>query len=604
MPLRRLAWLPIAALMVAAAFGQGRAPDDLPSVFNEPAFASCIASPSDKCVLLLATQVALRAERKEDAGRDLSRIAAAQAKAGFRDDTETTIKLALGYLDQVAQAYHYEILDNTVDALGGLGKIDDALRLAKADTHAFARGSLLTIVAKHRARVVGTADALALLLPLPPYERHLAIRRLAWTMRYAVFERGEEGLLIEALRLVERQEMRLGAYTGIHYIAEFPPALFILAHPLAETGKFGEGWDLAQTIRHELERKAALSHLALMEVCAGGITAGLRRVAAMDDAPARSEVLQEVLNDLAGTGWLEGILTAGIDDGMPVKPRRFAAATAQDLAEALVMTRAMADERRDRAVALSIIAAVQAQSGMISDALSTARSVTDSEARYFAFRIVARHGSAAGRNPEAKVAYDEAYGIAKTFDPPSLRDRRLSPLAIGMAKVGFIKEALDVVASMKGNLSNGFFGVDDRIANADSERRYALYAIAQAQAKQGSVSEAITTARSIEREGEILGLEVGIVAFGLAEQGRIAEAISVATTEIPNIYRRNRILLAIAEKRATAGEYGEALRIAEAMADDAEKVSALGACPSSGWSSSGESDSLPEHEQGFSPLAD
>jgi hypothetical protein len=74
------------------------------------------------------------------------------------------------------------------------------------------------------------------LLPLPPYERNEAVRRLAWAMRYSAVERGEEGILIEALRMVERQEQRPGLWTGVHYVAEFPPALFIVAHALQKQG--------------------------------------------------------------------------------------------------------------------------------------------------------------------------------------------------------------------------------------------------------------------------------------------------------------------------------------------------------------------------------
>lgn len=87
--------------------------------------------------------------------------------------------------------------------------------------------------------------ALALLLPLAPLERHMAVRRLAWAMRYAALEHGEEGILIDALHLVEQQEKLSDGATGIHYIAEFPPALFILAQPLAGMGRFDEAWRLA-----------------------------------------------------------------------------------------------------------------------------------------------------------------------------------------------------------------------------------------------------------------------------------------------------------------------------------------------------------------------
>lgn len=256
-----------------------------------------------------------------------------------------------------------------------------------------------------------------------------------------------------------------------------------------------------------------------MQVRAGGIAACLRSVLAMEDAPLRFEILRQMLKGFAETSWLEDLLTGGLDDGVPVRSQRVAAAPSEDLADALGVAQAIADDQ-GRAVSLGVVAAAYALSGAFSDALRAASSIMDPEARYFAFRIVAGLAAAGGRSTEAKVAYDEAYAIARKLDgkpkEPNLRDSRLSPLAIGMAQAGFVKEALDVVGTMEGNLSNASFGVDGRIANADYERRYALYAIAEAQGKIGAVTEAIATARSINREGEILGLEVGVAASGLA----------------------------------------------------------------------------------------
>jgi tetratricopeptide (TPR) repeat protein len=528
-------------------------------------------------VLSLAVQIALRAERKGDAGEYLASIAALQAKAGYRDDAEATIALALGALEEAEHRYHrHDILRDVVDALGAMGKFDDTVRLANSDDNGYTRGDMLGTIAQHRARTRGAADGLAILLPLPPFERHIAVRRLAWVMRYAAVERGEEGILIEALRMVDRHEQSLGSWTGVHYVAEFPPALFIVAHALAEAGRFDEALELSRSIQYEEERNAALAHIAVMEVQTGGIVASLRRILATGDASLRSKMLQQVLEGLAGNDILHSLLTVGHNEGVPVRPRHMEAAAAADLAEALSRAGAIGD-MKDRAVALGIVAIAQAQSGAFSDALATAFSSPDPEARYFSLWGIATLATQAGRSAEAKFAFSEAATTAKTVngkpDDPGLRDERLSPLAIGMARAGLVEEALDVVGEMEGNLSNSSFGVDGRIANSDYERRWALYAIAEAQARRGAVADAVATQRGIEREGEQLGHAVGVVALGFAEAGRVAEAVSLMRSETGRW--KNDTLFAIAQKQVVAGRYAQALQVVEAMEDDDDKAAAL-----------------------------
>lgn len=150
---------PFAALLLVTVSSRGHAADDLSPAFNGAAFASCLNAPTRKCVLRLATQVALRAERKQDIARYLAKIAAAQAKAGLREDAEANIELALRHLDQADHSvYRDSILEDVVDGLGSLGKVDDALRLANTRASENGRAALLTMIAQQRARASGVAD--------------------------------------------------------------------------------------------------------------------------------------------------------------------------------------------------------------------------------------------------------------------------------------------------------------------------------------------------------------------------------------------------------------------------------------------------------------
>jgi hypothetical protein len=151
---------------------------------------------------------------------------------------------------------------------------------------------------------------------------------------------------------------------------------------------------LSLSIQHEREHNAALAHIVLMQVQAGSIVASLRRVLAIGSASLRSQVLRQVLEGLGGNGIPDSLLTGGDSEGTPVRPGRLEGASAADLAEALSRAAAISDIK-DRAVALSIVAIAQAQSGEFSDALSTTRSSADPEARYLHSEAQAGRGALA-----------------------------------------------------------------------------------------------------------------------------------------------------------------------------------------------------------------
>jgi len=108
---------------------------------------------------------------------------------------------------------------------------------------------------------------------------------------------------------------------------------------------------------------------------------------------------------------------------------------------------------------------------------------------------------------------------------------------------------------------------------ADHDRRRALYEIARAQAKASLIAQALQTARSIGLAGEILGSGLGVVAEGLAESGRIDEALSAAEAMGPNW--RAHVLARIAKFLAAAGRLAEALQIGRNIGLPKDRADAL-----------------------------
>ena len=92
------------------------------------------------------------------------------------------------------------------------GKFAEATRLADRLGNIYVRPNLLLAVAVALGEAVRLADGLQLLQTINEKSgRDLAVRRFAWDLRFIALERGEEGALIDALRLVESEEERPGS---------------------------------------------------------------------------------------------------------------------------------------------------------------------------------------------------------------------------------------------------------------------------------------------------------------------------------------------------------------------------------------------------------
>jgi hypothetical protein len=527
--------------------------------------AACLNAPVRSCVLELARRIAGGAE-KEHRGKYLSEVAQAQANAGLLGEADATAMQALQEVESLGGNFgHDEVLIGVAKVWTKLGKFAEATRLADRINNAYVRSVLLSSIAVDLGRAGRIADGLELVQAIQEKRgRDLAVRQVAWDLRFIALERGEEGMLVSALRFVEIEEERLRAYSGVHHDSELVPALLIITEALALTGRRQEAWQLALRVRKKPELWEVLGHTAGIFLNAGDIEALLRNVQELDEK-TRQTVLQDVLEPsvfvrrgaLSEFGEIEDIPEA-------VKVR------APGLSEALHLSQSFTD-KTDRDFAAGIVAVAQARAGGIAEAQTAARAIGDGKARYFALRAIGRAQASAGSVAKPAASFGEALEIARNFEAKphgsGMRDVYLSQLAIDQANVGQIAGARRVLEAMDGNQSSASVSVDGKIINGDFERRSALYYIAKAEGKAGKPKEALETAHALKLGPSGIGLGKGMVAEGLAEGGWIGELLGL---------KWDPKALAVAAKRCVAaGRLADALQIAHAIASPEWKAQAL-----------------------------
>lgn len=135
-------------------------------------------------------------------------------------------------------------------------------------------------------------------------------------------------------------------------------------------------------------------------------------------------------------------------------------------------------------------------------------------------------------------------------------DWLLAQIAASQAEAGQVDEALHVTGLIRG------------------ERRYALRAIAKAQARVGRITEATQNAHALVLRGEIIPPGLGVVAEALAEVGWIDEAIAAAMIE-DNVHWRSHLLAQIAKARAAAGRINEAKQVAQYVTEGPDLAAAV-----------------------------
>lgn len=530
--------------------------------------ALCIKTPTRACMLEWMVRDTLAVQDGRSRTEYLMLAADLQAKNGLRTEAETTANLALNEAKSRTSSWEREeIFIGVANVWARLRKFAEARQLADAVDNANLRADVLAFSAVEIGRIGKIGDGLHVVQSITEVGiRDRAVRRVVWDLRFVALERGEEGKLIDALRIVEEEEEPMGGFTGHHHTSEVIPALQIIAEALAKKGRFAEAWPLAASAKHSGDRWTALVHIGRMQINAGGVTAFLQEAHLLDDTELRKHVLRDVLE-----ASFDAFSKWGYDDDEPEAAREIPGINEREAADARTIAQAFSSGE-ERAVANGIVTVAQARNGDIAQAQQTAQAIDDDKARFLALRGIGRAQAKAGQNTQSVASFEEALRLMQPFEARGARDRYLADLAEDQADAGQIAEAIRVVQAMDGNLSNVSIGVGDKMVNGDHQRRYVLRAIARAQAKAGNVTEALATERSTVIEGahQILGSGPGVVAEGLADGGRIADAIEASVHG-----KRERTLTLLIDEQVAAGKITEALQCAEAIDDPKEKTKAL-----------------------------
>jgi hypothetical protein len=118
----------------------------------------------------------------------------------------------------------------------------------------------------------------------------------------------------------------------------------------------------------------------------------------------------------------------------------------------------------------------------------------DGKPSSFAWFAIAEAQARAGLTAQSIASFDRAAQAALSFNP---HDRLLSTIAISRAKAGQIDEALHVTGLIGGTMETAGYSSTVNGANTNYERRYALRAIAKAQARAGRMAEATQSAHAL-----------------------------------------------------------------------------------------------------------
>jgi hypothetical protein len=534
---------------------------------------TCVKSPTRNCLLDLAQPLALGVKDRFRL-QYLCDVAKAQARAGRLDRAEVLVAALLSENGAAEQSLTREDISFCViETWGALGRHGEAKQLAQTIEGKHRRATALFAIAKALGRNVSADEAFQFVGAHEQdlFSRPSAIRRVAWDIRDAAVTRGEEGRMIDALRVVQSEETdRPRSFTMLEHSSEYVPAMLIIAEPLARRGRFEEAWRLAAEVI-AVERVSAFLTVGGIQARTGDVAAFLRNVRSISDGDQRYQTLHFFFRGIASPNVAEEPSKEDMERSWGPPPEswgEYVNATAENLAEALVLARSFT-EKRDRDVALAVVAMSHARRGDVAAAQYLTREIDEAEARHLILRAVGRAQAAAGLLAPSLASFNEAFAIADAFDPGTWdsRDVFLSSLVADMASAGLIDEALKVVKAMNGNMSHMSIGDD----NVDSERRAALYFVAKAQAKAGRIAEALETARAVSQKWK-LGLGVGVVAEGCAEAERFAETLEAARLAD----KPNEVLAEIAQTLAKSGKMGLALRLAESIDDRAQKARTLG----------------------------
>jgi tetratricopeptide (TPR) repeat protein len=530
----------------------------------------CFKAPTRACVLREAAEIARTIGDPRLAANALGQIAEVQSKAGLSVEAAATIGQALQVAKSIADDGY--LRDNAIAAIAKVrakaGNLTDALDAVGSIKNPYVQAKVLGAVAVAEGKAGRLDEALRRVQAIENLrDRALIMRRVAWDLGASAVARGEDDKIAAALADVQAIEQQYHLWplpmTGIHHPSEFIPALAIIAQAQARAGKVAEAMRALRSVTRSRERARAFATIATELVRAGAVASALKVARSVDDRWERGVVLGLVLEPRPMP---ELIADEATSSGSSVK-----AETPDEVRDVV----AAFTDREQRATVLGIVAVASANAGRLAEAIEFTEPIDQGEPRVFAWHAIAKAQAKAGLTAQSSASFERAVQAALSFEP---HDQLLSNIATSQAEAGEIDEALRITQligstmATAGSLSGVM--VDGKLVNTDHDRRRALLAIAKAQAKAGRTAEALQGARALSLGPDIIPQALGVVAEGLAEVGRITEAIDAAAAE-GNTFRRSELLASIAKARTAAGRIDEAKQVTQHITRGLDQVEAL-----------------------------
>jgi tetratricopeptide (TPR) repeat protein len=536
---------------------------------SDAGWNDCLKAPTRACVLRQAAAVALTINDPYSAADDLSRIAEAQFKAGLTGEATATIDQSVQVAKAIADDGHLH--DDAIKAIATVqakaGKLTDALAAVGSIKNRYVQARVIGAVAVAEGKAGRLDDALRRVQAIEDLpHRALVMRQVVWDLRDGAVASGEDDKIVAALFDVQAIEQRYPpptALSGIHHPSEFIPALAIIAQAQVRAGKTADAMRTAGSVTDPMERTETFATIAVELNRAGATASALKVARAVDDRPKRGMVLDRILEPRMASELVAAEMTVSVPSVKAEPPN-----ASRDAVTAFT-------DREQRATALGIVAMALANADHLTEAIELAELIDQGEPSVFAWHAIAVDQAKTGLSTPSIASFDRAVQAALSFQP---HDRLLSTIAISQAEAGQITEALRVTGLIGGTMATAGsvaeVMINGKFVNTDHDRRRALHAIAKAQAKVGSTTDALRTASALMLGPETIGSGLGAAAEGLAEAGRIPETIEAAANE-DNLYRRSSLLASIAKARATAGRIEEAKQLTQHIALGPDRIDAL-----------------------------
>jgi tetratricopeptide (TPR) repeat protein len=540
---------------------------------SDAGWNECLKAPTRACVLHEAAEGARTNGDPTMAANELGRIAEAQLKAGLSVEAEATIDQALQVAKSIPdERFRDDALERIAKVWAKAGKLTEALDAVGSIKNPHVQPEALGAIAVAEGKAGRLEGALRRVQAIEDLrDRALTTRQVAWDLRASAVAQGEDDKIVAALTAVQAIEQQYpppAFMSGIHHPSEYIPALAIIAQAQARAGKIADAMRVARSVTGSTERARTFATIGAELARADAVASALKVARSVDNQWERGVVLGRILEPRSVLDFFGDDGTAGV---LAIK--------AETPDEALGVVSAFSN-REQRAMVFGIIAAALANAGRVAEAIAIAEPIDQGKPRVFAWHGIANAQAKAGLTTQSIASFERAVQAALSIEP---RDQLLSEIAISQAEAGQIDEALHVTQLIGGTRATaGYLAqvmVDGKLVNTDHDRRIALRAIAKAQAKAGRTAEALQSAQALTLGPEIISPGPGVVAQGLAEVGRIAEAIDAAAAE-QNTYRRSELLASIAKARAAAGRIDEAKQVAQHVApgpDQVETLASIGA---------------------------